>query len=563
MIVEQKIIVTIGSQTSIVSLHGNNQIKEKIYIETLNDESKKQLKEFFSKNKISEIFIILDGIDQIYKKKSYPTMQKGDVLHLIKREITNDPDKDAIKNFLLFEKKKIKKIPPKQQNGKIKEKIEKSWDCMFISFSNSEFLTNWIEFLLSMPNHLRGIYMLSVEAFELSTAIIKQKNKEIDKQPGKNKKDEKKQPNKGHKEQQENLEEANGINKQVDKKLLKKEEELKLYCFIVKSKVSGTRQIVFSENGIVFTRAVSYEKDKNDFAEKYYQDIFSTFDYLKRIYPELQIEQLEIVNILSKEHNEKIKNSNNELAISSFTPAGFSEIFCYKNLIEEDEENSDLLIAQIFSKSKPILKFSTPKILATDRLFLILKSFYYINLVGLVAILLSLVIVILFEKSMLDLVEEATQKKELAFKKLSKVKKNTFNGDEIIENNEPVSIDRISDFGKFEEYLKTDYENFEKFYKDLKFLKKFDATLEGFSYNSPTIDIKTPKSNNEYKIVFFGKMLNRNGDIEQLFSSFDALTAEVKNNFANHKVKYVELPRDIDFAKKYYDTKIQFSIQKN
>ena len=73
---------------------------------------------------------------------------------------------------------------------------------------------------------------------------------------------------------------------------------------------------------------------------------------------------------------------------------------------------------------------------------------------------------------MLDLVEEATQKKELAFKKLSKVKKNTFNGDEIIENNEPVSIDRISDFGKFEEYLKTDYENFEKFYKDLKFLKK-------------------------------------------------------------------------------------------
>ena len=44
MIVEQKIIVTIGNQTSIVSLHSNNEIKEKIYIETLNDESKKQLK---------------------------------------------------------------------------------------------------------------------------------------------------------------------------------------------------------------------------------------------------------------------------------------------------------------------------------------------------------------------------------------------------------------------------------------------------------------------------------------------------------------------------------------
>ena len=375
MIVEQKIIVTIGSQISIVSLHSNNQIKEKIYIETLNDESKKQLKEFFSKNKISEIFIILDGIDQIYKKKSYPTMQKGDVLHLIKREIANDPDKDSIKNFLLFEKKKIKKIPPKQQNGKIKEKIEKSWDCMFISFSNSELLTSWIEFLLSMPTHLCGIYSLSVEAFELSTAIIKQQNKEIDKQQEKNKKDEKKQPNKDNKEQQENPEEANGINQQAEKKSLKQEEELKLHCFVIKSKVSGTKQIVFSKNGIVFTRAVSYEKDKNDFAEKYYQDIFSTFEYLKRIYPELEIEQLEIVNILSKEHNEKIKNSNTELAISNFTPAGFSELFGYKNLIEEDEENSDLLIAQIFSKSKPILKFSTPKILVKDSIFLILQSF--------------------------------------------------------------------------------------------------------------------------------------------------------------------------------------------
>ena len=563
MIVEQKFIVTIGNQCSIVSLHGNNQIKEKISIETLNDENKKQLKELFSKNKVSEIFIILDGIDQIYKKKSYPAMQKGDVLHLIKREIASDPDKDSIKKFLLFEQKKIKKIPPKQQNGKVKEKIEKNWDCMFISFSNSELLTNWIEFLLSMPNHLRGIYMLPVEAFGLSTALIKQQKKEIEKKLEKNKKDEKKQLSKENKEQQEKPEESEEGNKKADKKPLKEEEKLKLYCFIIKSKVSGTRQIVFSKNGIIFTRVVNYEKDKSDFAEKYYQDIFSTFEYLKRIYPELQIEQLEIVNLLSKEHNEKIKNSNSELAISNFTPTSFSELFGYKNLIEENEEDSDLLIAQIFSKSKPILKFSTPKILATDRLFLILKGFYYTNLVGLVAILLSLVMVILLEKSMLDLAEEATQKKELAFKKLSRVKKNTFNGDEIIENNEPVSIDRISDFGKFEEYLKTDHENFEKFYKDLKFLKKFDATLEGFSYNSPTIDVKTPKSNNEYKIVFFGKMLNRNGDIEQLFSSFDALTAEVKNNFANHKVKYVELPRDIDFAKKYYETKIQFSIQKN
>jgi hypothetical protein len=51
---------------------------------------------------------------------------------------------------------------------------------------------------------------------------------------------------------------------------------------------------------------------------------------------------------------------------------------------------------------------------------------------------------------------------------------------------------------------------------------------------------KTPKSNNEYKIVFFGKMLNRNGDIEQLFSSFDALTAEVKNNFANHSIAIIK-----------------------
>ena len=73
---------------------------------------------------------------------------------------------------------------------------------------------------------------------------------------------------------------------------------------------------------------------------------------------------------------------------------------------------------------------------------------------------------------------------------------------------------------------------------------------------------KAPTNNTNYQISFGGTVLNKSGDIEDLFTEFDALVNEVKKNLSNNQIKYSELPRDINFNQKYYSFPINFNIAK-
>ena len=66
-----------------------------------------------------------------------------------------------------------------------------------------------------------------------------------------------------------------------------------------------------------------------------------------------------------------------------------------------------------------------------------------------------------------------------------------------------------------------------------------------------------------YKIALNGEISNRSGDIEDLFTEFDGLTSQLKKTFDKSKLTYSELPRNIDFTKKYYNFPIDFSITSN
>ncbi|HLD77305.1 MAG TPA: hypothetical protein VI861_04150, partial [Rickettsiales bacterium] len=80
-------VITIGDQGAILALHKSGAIKNKIFIPKLNDELKKELLLLFNKNKLDPIYILLDTIDQIYKKKTYPFIKIHDLKQLVKRDI--------------------------------------------------------------------------------------------------------------------------------------------------------------------------------------------------------------------------------------------------------------------------------------------------------------------------------------------------------------------------------------------------------------------------------------------------------------------------------------------
>ncbi len=94
MFSEKNIVVTIGNIGSVIAVHEGNNIKNKIFLDELNDDSQKHLiKEVFAKNKSAPIYILLDTVDQSYKRKTYPLVRKADLNQIIKRDLINDGDK--------------------------------------------------------------------------------------------------------------------------------------------------------------------------------------------------------------------------------------------------------------------------------------------------------------------------------------------------------------------------------------------------------------------------------------------------------------------------------------
>jgi hypothetical protein len=497
-------VITIGNYGAVVALHDKSKIQNKIFLEVLNQDNKKELATLFKKNQNATIYILLDSSNQAYKKKSYPAIKKSDLFNVIKRDMDQDEDKESLKSYILLNKK---------------ISAARKWECLFVSSSSSEVIADWIKFLLDMPNYLEGIYMLPVESFSFF-ALIKS-------------------------------------NIRLNSKIILKRNDL--YCVILQNKVSGIRQIVFSETSIVFTRIVNYDFNASDFLEKYEQDLYSTFEYLKRLFPELIMGELDIVNILAKEHLEKIKTiSNVELNFTNYTPYQAAAIVGQKNAIAENSSYCDLIISKVFSTSKHrILKFDTPKIRLLKRFFYALQFSKYINIFLLIVICIIGLDLGLINKELNSLVAAANKERLEASDELQRVKLS-----EVDEKySADIDIDQIIDMGKIHESLNGIGIDFIDSYNKLSILRNYNVFLSSFVYNVSDFTSKTANKNPAYKIDINGKIYNKTGDVEDLFKGFDGMISAVKQVFDKNQVKYTELPKNIDFAKKYYDSDIQLTIE--
>lgn len=520
MFSEKNFVITIGNYGAVVALHENNIIKNKIFLEELTDVLQNDLRNLLTRNKSVPVYMVLDTVDQSYRKKSYPFLRKGDLIRIIKRDLVNDSSKDSIKNYIVFG-------DSMQDAASSSTKItNRRWDCLFVSSSNSELFTKWLGFLLDIPNRLVGIYMLPLETFSmfklLKNSIIKSSKVK---------------------------------NKQHD-----------LYCMVIHNKVSGIRQIVFSEEGIVFTRVVNYDFQESDFLEKYKQDIHSTFEYLKRLFPDLKISDLDIINIFSEEVLTVLKTIDPiELNVINYTPAQAADECGYSKILPENSNYCDLLISKIFSKGKKILKFTTPKIKFFEKFFLILKTTYYTNLALLSAGAL-VCLFILFSAAKVDLLVRAAEKeKAAAIEEMNQTKTMALGIDEkqLDSSGGEINIDRVLDLGKINEALGKDEIVLSDIYTKLNFLTNFEASLSEFSYNALDFNPKSPSGSSKYNFNIRGTAPNKGGDIEDLFKRFDSFIAESKKNFEGYDFKYSELPQNINFTDKYYTFPIEFKITKN
>jgi len=517
---KKSFVITIGNYGAVVALHCDKEIKSKIFLEDLTEELKTDLKTLFTKNRSIEIAVMIDTIDQSYKKKSYPLIKKSDLEHIIKRDMLSDGDNESFKSFIINSSdEKPKVLKNSTTNSKVKS------ECLFVSVANSETITKWLDFLLDMPNRLSGIYMLPIESFDLFQ-LLKSDIKASSK--------------------------AKSV--AVDN----------VYFLFIQSKSSGFRQIVFSDHGIIFTRCVTYDLQEKEFLEKYEHDIYSTFEYLKRLLPDIRISEIDIVNILSNEALEKVKTIiSPELNFVNYTPFQAASVAGYENILPENASYCDLLMSKVFANSKKILKFTNPRIRILDKFFFYSKFSYLLNIFLLLATFVLIIVVFIIADKNRDLLKKAELSKSAALKELSDIKLSSKEESaELTENGNPVDIERVIDFGKIDESLNSIGTDFTKVYSNLRFLKDEDIKLHLFLYSVPSFDYKNPEAYKKYLISFKGDLGNKSGDIDDLFKGFDSLTAKTKKNFPNDSVKYSDIPRNIDFAQKYYTFPVEFTLSK-
>ena len=156
----------------------------------------------------------------------------------------------------------------------------------------------------------------------------------------------------------------------------------------------------------------------------------------------------------------------------------------------------------------------------------------------------------------------AEAQKTAAAEDFSQIQKMALEGAKTNEDGEAVDIEKVTDFGKIEQALGSVGTSVSDFYIKLKFLKNFNVKLSSFTYAIVGFNQKSPSPSQNYKITLNGQILNKSGDIEDLFNEFDSLVVKVKDNLNKNQVSYTDLPRNIDFNQKYYSFPIDFSISK-
>jgi len=151
---------------------------------------------------------------------------------------------------------------------------------------------------------------------------------------------------------------------------------------------------------------------------------------------------------------------------------------------------------------------------------------------------------------------EVMKKKDISEKMFKKVKSSAFDDDD----SGSLPIDEVMDFGRINDALGKGGIDIFDVYKKLKLSAASGAVIKSFIYGISGYNPKNPATIPPPKFNINGAINTPSGDVEDLFKQYDGLLLATKNAFPNYNVTYSELPKDIDFSKKYYNFSYDLTI---
>lgn len=503
--------VSIGEFGIIIALHENKVVQSKILLAALNEENKSQLKEIFDKDSSAPIYVLLDTIDQNYKKKTYPPVNESDFRKMAKRDLAKD--NAAGERFF-------------SNYSGVRDKLTKKWESTFVFASYSEEIEKFIVFLLEMTNKLDGICMLPIESYNMAQAIFllnKQKNS-------------KKRDN----------------TKNAEKSIL---------SLMVYNKVSGVRQIVFFGQSVVLTRIIDYDFNSPQFIKQFEQDIFRSNEYLRMAFPNTKARDVSLINVLPEVAIEKINQIHNpDLNFINYSPYDIADKFGLKNAVpKKDGDFSDIIIANFFVNNKKLLKFFNKQTTFLKKIYQIVFGAFIANIIlGLILVGFIVSIVVNFYGNDKNIEELAKNRIQLE-QKLQVINSAALGSD--VDNKNSDLANQIIDFGKIYELFSKNNFDIAQLFSKMRFIRHYDSTINTFVYNLVDYKSGAQSFSDKSKMNFTGTISDVSGDIEVLFKKFDALNLETKKKFPEYVIKYSDPPKDIDFGKKYYSFPFTLTLE--
>jgi hypothetical protein len=221
----KRFILIIGDEGAIlVFMHGAKVVR-RLFAPSPQPSHTEAIVELMQVNPKVPLFILADVLDQQYVPQSFPPVSSLSVGGLVKRRLDRDFQAEDLKGSLPLGRDKTGR---------------KEWHFLLIAVAKTPLLTQWLDLLVELPNEMKGIYLVPVEAVHYINALSK----------------------------------AISESKPRPWQLL-----------ISHNKVSGFRQVVAQDGRLVFTRVSQAIDDAIPavIAGNIEQEITNTIEYLKRL----------------------------------------------------------------------------------------------------------------------------------------------------------------------------------------------------------------------------------------------------------------------------------------
>ncbi|MDA7705179.1 hypothetical protein N8772_01715 [Rickettsiales bacterium] len=499
---KKRCTVTIGFGGALFTFHRGKEIEKTVLFSNI-EEAKKSFKSIFKNREKYPIYILLDDNDQIYKQKTYPAIRSIDLAKLIKKDLVREGPKtknETIQNSIKHGRRKDKK-----------------WDMLLFWIELKKEIVEWIDFLILRPkNRLVGIYLLPIE----SRSFLENVNKIIE-QDFSNKK------------------------------------QSHITIVTLNTKVSGLRQFIFYKKSLILNREPDHNLEDPDFVTYFEQDMLRIIQYLKRSFPEVKVSNINFINILPKQFITKVdKLRTKSLKVINYESGVISKkVGIVSNKKGDIEILSDEILSNNFVNSKrKLFRFSTNRIKKINILYIFTYLLFLVNIS--VIIFLGFVMAKIFAVE-LERDEEiiSLELKESNLEiKLNEIRKKSLGAKDSQDK-----FYEIVDFGEIDNF----FNNKEDLYlsglqkasivpKDNNIVKDISYSLKNFTPN---------KINSEYMVNIKGLVINKKGDIDKLFTNFDSLILSLKTSLSQDKLKYTDIPNNINFNRKFYKYPFDITIE--